>query len=78
MQFIETGTEKYIHDGVWIVEICGTVGGNTREAWLRHKDYGISMLMFALHTTFHNQFVKLVDDRLDEYKELYMEQFMDA
>ena len=78
MKFRESGIEQYINDDVWIVEICGSVDGNTREAWLRHKDYGISMLMFALRTTFHNQFVKLVDERLEEYKAMYREEFMEA
>ena len=71
----DTKVEQYTHDNDWIIIIRGS--NNGREAWLQHKDYGISMLMFAAQTTFANQFMALVDRNLDEYKKLYLEEFCD-
>ena len=66
-------------DGDFFVEI--RVAKRGYEAWINHKDYGISMLMFGImknngtnHTTY-SQFVDMVDGNLDDYKERYMKTY---
>lgn len=49
------------------------------EAWLRHKNYGISDMMFGDPKEYGdlNWFLDLVEANLDEYEEGYMEEYAD-
>ena len=67
--------------GDFFVEI--TVSHDDYEAWIRHKDYGVAQLMFGIpkyedgnHTKSYGQFKEIVIKNLDEYIELYREEYM--
>lgn len=50
-----------------------------REAWLTHKDYGVSMHMFGVpaENSTEEDFIKMVEANLVEYEVSYMREYMD-
>lgn len=68
---------KRFTDGDFLIDIVETK--DLHEAWLSHKAYDISCLMFEMpihangeHTPYH-RFVDLVEKNLPSYEEDYME-----
>ena len=59
--------------GDYIIE---TIGKNTgeREAWLRHKDYGIALHMFGISGGTEGDFLHTVENNLEEYIKDYNEE----
>ena len=69
----------YKHED-YLIEIRVLHDGG-KEAWLQHEDYGISQLMFGVESYFnggqtYEQFKQMVESKLDEYIELYIEEYM--
>lgn len=63
--------------GKFYVDIIEYADGR-QEAFLAHKDYGISMGMFAItHGGTHREFTDLVEKALPEYVTEYAERYMD-
>lgn len=66
---------RFEHENFWvdIVEL-----EDCYEAWLQHKDYGISDMMFGLSKeTGLDYFLEIVEVNLDEYEEDYMAEYAD-
>ena len=64
-------------DGDWFVDVVENE--ETYEAWLQHKDYGISSLMFGMmkkDKTFE-EFCETAKMNLDNQKDFYQEEYMD-
>lgn len=68
---------RYRHDD-FFVDIIVDKANHHRDAWLTHRDYGVSVLMFGedvkQHT--HDQFIRLVELNLDGYIKDYMAEYM--
>ena len=68
---------KVYRYGKYIVEIVTNSNGE-QEAWLRHKDYGISRFMFGCGSEYGEQsFVELVEKNLEDEIEFYEEEVQD-
>lgn len=66
---------RFEHGNFWvdIVEL-----EDWYEAWLQHKDYGISDMMFGLGKENDlDYFLEIVEVNLDEYEEGYIEEYAD-
>ena len=67
--------------GDFYIDITET--DNTREAWLRHKDCGISELMFSMEIkqadgiTSYGWFLDIVEANLPAYKDSYEKEYID-
>lgn len=73
MKKSEIKVTRYEQDGFYIdiVKLTENYGTNEYEAWLQHKDYGISKLMFGCMSGSIEQFLNIVDDNLNEQIEFY-------
>lgn len=73
----KTITTCQIHDDFFIdvVEV-----NDTFECWLYHKSVGVKDLMFGLPTTDMDKrkFINLALSQVDEYIDLYIEEYMEA
>lgn len=68
--------ERYMYKyGEFYVEIRVAHNGD-KEAWIQHEDYGIATLMFGLEGKPYIIFKEVVESNLDEYIELYREEYM--
>ena len=73
MKLRETDTlrVKVFKAGDYIIEIVRNTKGE-REAWLRHKDYGISKFMFGCGSEYGEEaFLELVEANLEDEVEFY-------
>lgn len=72
-RFKEVNVYEY---GDFLIEI--TVSNKDYEAWIRHEDYGIAQLMFGQERkdVTYAVFKAMVYENLDEYIELYREEYM--
>lgn len=61
----------------WIVEVW--IVNDDFEAWIQHKDYGIKSLMFGMPAQQQStqDFMKIVENSIDEYVEYYANEYMD-
>lgn len=81
MKKVATTTTRY-EDGEFYVDIVRihTKYGLIYEAWLSHKEYGVSMLMYSLPSKGNtmDRILRIVEDGLMAQKESYKEMYMDA
>lgn len=74
-------TVERFRDGSFIIDIVSHDG--TREAWLQHKDCGVSVMMFGIPVRqpgrpamFYNEFLRMVEDSLTQHEQMYVEDYM--
>lgn len=70
--------KRYI-SGDYYIDIVENRGERVHEAWIQHKDYGISELAFAVKVKqmpFY-EFFRTVEGNLEQYKEDYAHKYMD-
>ena len=77
--------ERYV-SGEWFIDILRhDEDDNTIfEAWISHKDVGISMFMFGipekvsgLHPISYDQFLEITERNLEDYQRIYKAQHID-
>ena len=74
---IDTLRVKVFRAGDYIIEVVRDSKG-AREAWLRHKEYGISRLMFGCGSEYGEAaFIELIEANLDDEIEFYEEEVQD-
>ena len=82
MKKLEDVSITRYESGDFYIEIAES--DNMREAWLRHKDCGISELMFSMPIkqvdgiTSYDWFLDIVESNLTAYKDSYNEEYIDA
>lgn len=74
MKKTNTKIERYKH-GNYLVDIVHEKDG-TNSAWLQHKDFGISSLMFEMNEPI-NIFLDIVEKNLENYIRNYQNEYMD-
>lgn len=69
---------RYRH-GEFFVDIIVDKAEHHREAWLTHKDYGVSVLMFGadFKQLYHEQFIRLVEANLESKISIYRNEYME-
>lgn len=76
------GTIERFADGDFIIEVLTTVNNESYEAWIRHKDYGISVHAIGVSSRIGDRyisldaFLKMVETNLEGYKKFYREKYM--
>lgn len=70
---------RYI-SGDYYIDIVTNNETETREAWLQHKNYGISELMFGLEVkaVSPQRFIEIVEENLEQYKEDYADEYFEG
>lgn len=74
MQKIDKYKTETYEAGDYLVEIIIEKNGD-KTAWLRHKMYGISSMMFGVGASIQG-FEELVEDNLDYYIDLYEKAYL--
>lgn len=62
----------------FIIDVFKNVNG-FHEAWIKHEDYGVSMLMFGIDANefTYSDCLEIVESNIEEYIPTYVEQYMD-